>query len=325
MNTQDWDLLRSVSRSFYISIRLLPRSLRETVALAYLLARSSDTIADTVAIDVDLRIAMLQQFAQAIQQSTSATAEEMRCRFVPLQQHEAERELITKTDGLLRNLEGLRAEDRKDVRALLATIMRGQLLDLTRWRNGLRALATVDELREYTYLVAGCVGEFWTSIGFRNINGFADRSESQMLDLGRRYGSGLQLVNILRDAGSDLRAGRCYFSATELASAGLTPSDVLLEPSKFWPIYGKWIDEARTGLESGVEYSAAIRNARVRAATCLPALIGARTLHLIQERGVHSLSEKVKVPRSEVRAIIASVAITLAAPDRVRATFNRLR
>eukprot|EP01034_Spumella_vulgaris_P003029 gene3029-3914_t len=37
-------LLRGVSRSFYVSIRLLPGPLREPVAAAYLLARATDTI-----------------------------------------------------------------------------------------------------------------------------------------------------------------------------------------------------------------------------------------------------------------------------------------
>jgi phytoene/squalene synthetase len=39
---------QSVSRSFYLTIRFLPRPLREPVGLAYLLARATDTIADTV-------------------------------------------------------------------------------------------------------------------------------------------------------------------------------------------------------------------------------------------------------------------------------------
>jgi len=41
------DLLRRVSRSFYLSLAILPRALREPLGLAYLLARASDTVADT--------------------------------------------------------------------------------------------------------------------------------------------------------------------------------------------------------------------------------------------------------------------------------------
>ena len=95
---------------------------------------------------------------------------------------------------------------------------------------------------------------------------------------GNRYGMGLQLINILRDAGSDLRAGRCYFPNDELTSAGLSPAQILSEPERFQPIYRNWAEKAERGLECGMQYSRAIRNRRVRAATVLPALIGARTL-----------------------------------------------
>ena len=43
----------------YVSIRLLPKALREPVALGYLLARTSDTIADGTAVDVEKRIELL--------------------------------------------------------------------------------------------------------------------------------------------------------------------------------------------------------------------------------------------------------------------------
>jgi farnesyl-diphosphate farnesyltransferase len=325
VNGRPLDLLRPVSRSFYVSIRLLPRNLREPVGLAYLLARTTDTIADTSAIDVDLRIEMLRRTAGAIQGNGTAPGEELRRRFIPLQQNEPERNLILGFESCIRNLEALSAQDRADIRALLGTITRGQLLDLTRWRGGFAALANADELREYTYLVAGCVGEFWTRICFRKLDRFANRSESEMLELGRRYGSGLQLVNILRDAGADLRAGRCYFPADELRNAEVAPEDVLAQPAKFLPVYRRWLEESRIGLEAGVDYSVAITPARVRVATSLPALIGARTLGLIDQAGVNSLRERVKVPRSQVRTMIASIAITLAAPDRLRAMFSQLR
>src|SRR5207302_710684 len=169
VNTGQLTLLRPVSRSFYISIRVLPRTLREPVALAYLLARTTDTIADTDAIDVDLRIRMLQVLADAIQGDANGIVSELKQTFAPLQKNEAERNLIESVELSLRGLARLTAQDRTDVRVLLKTITRGQLLDLTRWRSGLAALANSEELREYAYLVAGCVGEFWTCLCFRRI------------------------------------------------------------------------------------------------------------------------------------------------------------
>ncbi len=58
-----------------------------------------------------------------------------------------------------------------------------------------------------------------------------------------------------------------------------------------------------------MEYSRAIKNRRVRAATVLPALIGARTLALLNASGPAALQRIVKVARSEVRAMILSLVL----------------
>src|SRR5262249_37406854 len=133
--------------------------------------------------------------------------------FAPLQSNQAERSLIESLQSVLDWLEQMEVEDRDDVRSVLAQINRGQLLDLQRFHNPkqITALETAAELDEYAYLVAGSAGEFWTRLCFRHLPKFTTRSETEMLDLAKRYGMGLQLINILRDAGADLRAGRCYF------------------------------------------------------------------------------------------------------------------
>ena len=58
------DLLRSVSRSFYLSMRVLPAPMREPVSLAYLLARASDTLADTAEVPVPSRKECLDDFRE---------------------------------------------------------------------------------------------------------------------------------------------------------------------------------------------------------------------------------------------------------------------
>src|SRR3569832_1466559 len=60
-------LLKGVSRSFYVSVRLLPPGLRRPVAVGYLLARTSDTIADAPGLDAATRLQMLQQFDDDVQ------------------------------------------------------------------------------------------------------------------------------------------------------------------------------------------------------------------------------------------------------------------
>src|SRR5437016_5845075 len=319
-------LLRSVSRSFYLSIRFLPAQLREPIALSYLLARATDSVADTSGISVPVRIGTLKMLSDGIQGKASRdVVVDLIASFVPLQENMSERQLLESLPDCLSWLNQMEQADRKDIRVVLEKITHGQMLDLQRFDNPqvIRALGTAADLDEYTYLVAGCVGEFWTRLCFRHVRNFARLSEDEMLALGKRYGMALQLINVLRDAGSDLRASRCYFPEYELNAAHLNASQILSEPERFQPIYRTWLEKAKAGLKCGIQYSHAIENRRVRAATVLPVLIGARTLALLEEAGPMALQRTMKVPRREVRAMIFLLAISFASRRVIDAMFAR--
>jgi len=320
-------ILASVSRSFYLSIRLLPKKLRDPVSLGYLLARASDTIADTTEVAIGLRTENLRLLARGIQGEALGDAiVDLSASLAPLQTNKSERALIESLQPCLDWLDQSDVLDREEVRAVLEQINRGQIRDLERFRNPKQivALETAAELEEYTYLVAGSAGEFWTRLCFRHLPKFTERSEDEMLGMAKRYGMGLQLINILRDAGNDLRAGRCYFPNEELAVAAMEPSQILREPERFQPIYRKWREKAERGIEAGLQYARAIRNRRVRAATVLPALIGARTLALLHDAGATALRRHIKVPRREVRGIVASLVFGLAARSRIESLYRQL-
>ena len=321
-------ILRSVSRSFYLSIRLLPAQLREPIALAYLLARTTDTVADTTRIPGTARKKALKMLSDGIQGKASREVVINHvASFVSLRENAAERTLLDSLPDCLKWLEQTEGADRDDIRGVLEKITHGQMLDLHRFDNPaqVRALQTTAELDEYTYLVAGCVGEFWTRLCFRHLRDFASLIPDEMLELGRRYGMALQLINVLRDAGSDLRTGRCYFPEDELRGVGLSAAQILSQSDRFQLIYQRWIGKAQDGLECGMQYSRAIRNRRVRAATALPALIGARTLALLQKAGANALHHTIKVPRREVRGMILSLVIHLASHKQIDTIFNHVR
>ena len=60
------DLLKRVSRSFYLTLRVLPGAVRPQIALAYMLARATDTVADTDLIPVEERLATLRRLRERI-------------------------------------------------------------------------------------------------------------------------------------------------------------------------------------------------------------------------------------------------------------------
>jgi farnesyl-diphosphate farnesyltransferase len=307
-------ILKSVSRSFYLTIRCLPRPLREPVGLAYLLARAADTIADTAGIPAAARLTTLHLLARVLAgEETFATVAEPLRDFAQRQNDAAERTLIEHLPRCLEQLAQTNAEDRADIRAVLNTIVRGQALDLERFGNptALVSLQTAAELDEYTYLVAGCVGAFWTKLGGRHLDPFASRPLDEMSALGIEYGQGLQLINVLRDRGADRRAGRGYLPAEELAAAPESE------------VFARWLARAEKQIGAGLDYSTALRNWRARFATVLPAFIGARTIALLREAG-GAAESKIKVSRKEVRRILVSGLAATRSPRALRALFQRL-
>ncbi len=320
-------ILREVSRSFYLSIRLLPAAVRDPIALAYLLARATDTIADTAEIDAATRRERLVELAALIQgQAAPPGAVESLRSFAALQKNAAERALLERLPECLEWLSALSEADRDDVRAVLVPINEGQRLDVERFRDPAHvvALATADELERYIYLVAGCVGEFWTRVCWRKLPQFSNEAREMMLEWGVAYGEALQLVNILRDPGTDLRLGRCYLPADELEVVGVTARDLRWNAARTEPVLRAWREQAELGIKEGIEYACAIRSWRVRLATALPALIGARTLALLRDAGPEVFHRRVKVERAEVRRTLLALVSRLAAPATIRALHARL-
>ncbi|MGI8438456.1 MAG: phytoene/squalene synthase family protein [Chthoniobacterales bacterium] len=316
-------LLRDVSRSFYLSLRLLPTTLRDPISLAYLLARATDTIADTAAAPVEIRLERLRELARQIQ---SGGAQAGAASFASLATDPAERLLLENVPACLTWLQEMPDPDQCDIRKVLARINEGQVLDLQRFGDAetLAALETAADLDRYTYLVAGCVGEFWTRVCFRRLTNFSAETAETMLSWGVEYGKGLQLINILRDAGADLGAGRCYLPGEELRSLGLSVDDLGREPARAEPVLRSWRERAEQGIAAGVDYACAIKSARVRMATVLPALIGARTLALLRQAGAEVFARRIKIERAEVRQILFTLATRLASRRSIRELFARL-
>ncbi len=236
MNPDLNNLLKTTSRSFYLTLRVLPAAVRPQIGLAYLLARTTDTIADTEIVPLDQRLGALQQLRERILGQNSAPL-----NFGELARQQgspAEKLLLEKTGDSLAALNNLSAADQKLIRDVLATITGGQELDLRRFgrwgetpgepaRGNARpatnviALETDAELDDYTWRVAGCVGGFWTKICRAHLFPNARLDEQQFIADGIRFGKGLQLVNILRDLPADLKNGRCYLPLEKLEPAQL--------------------------------------------------------------------------------------------------------
>jgi farnesyl-diphosphate farnesyltransferase len=323
-------LLREVSRSFYFTVRVLPKAIRQPIALAYMLARATDTIADTGAVPEQQRLAALRALADRI---ARRSVPELRLPDLEAKQStSAERVLLGRIEEFVAALGSLDEDDLRRVQKVLETIISGQQLDLLRFgqasASAIVPLQAPGELDDYTYRVAGCVGEFWTAMCLARLRPKPRAAEPELAALGVRFGKALQLINILRDIPADLRLGRCYLPASELQAAGLAPADLLMSQNeaRFRPVYNTWLAIAEDHLRAGWRYTLALpgRWARVRLACAWPILIGVATLEKLKTENVLDPGIRIKASRAEVKSIMRQSVLALPFKNRWAALPHRL-
>ncbi len=276
------------------------------MGLSYLLARASDTIADAneAVADPRERIRLLDQLGETVEGRNDPEFFAAAGRMLGESHgHGGERQLMNRLPDCMDWLEEVSDEARKLIRDVLRLIFRGQRLDLERFEVPAKkpqALSTPDELDEYTYLVAGSVGEFWTAMcGLLLARPFA-REAGEMRTLSIEFGKGLQLLNIIRDYPKDLAQGRCYFPV----------GDAVREKGgeELMPEVRTLLAKCRERLEAGRAYVAATRPVRLRFAAALPLAIAFRTWSGLQGADWETMKRGVKITRPEVKGLMRSLA-----------------
>ena len=260
-------LLKKLARTFALSLRILPASIRPALSLAYMLARASDSIADAATAPAFQRLALLRALPDSFPEKSP-----------DLGLTGDERDLVVRLPDLLKALDAMSAA--AEIKDAWRVILLGQIFDLERFELSADGEPpqplSPDELVEYTQLVAGSVGEFWTRLSFRHIPDYATKPLDEMLTLARTFGQGLQMVNILRDRRRDADLGRVY-----------------IPDERFYPE----MQRASKLLEAGQSYASAVKSRALRAACKLPLDLARQTLALVAE---HPLGLRVKVPRYKV-------------------------
>lgn len=312
---------------------MLPADVREPVTLAYLLARAADTVADTRLVPREERLRHLETLRRVFDGAPADVSGVLRA-CVHHQPNGVERRLLERVSDAVGLLASLPDRDRAEVQRVLATLTSGMALDLTRFPGDgvadLAALETLEELDEYTYLVAGCVGPFWTAIHCAHRPRLRPWPRREMSALGARFGKALQMTNVLRDVPGDLRRGRCYLPAKELAALGLAPADVLTADGarRARPLLARLIGVTLDHYDAGWRYTYAIPRAewRMRLACAWPLLIGLATLVALGEHPNPLVAAApVKIPREAVRAILVRSALTVWSNAALARDAGRLR
>jgi phytoene synthase len=184
------DLLPRKARSFSLAARFLPAPRRDATVVLYAFCRVMDDLVDEppVGLSPSAIHAQLRDWRRWLESADGPSPE-------PAELAVALRDVIAAYD--------------------LPTLYLTQLLDGLESDLGAVEMPDFVALRRYCFQVAGTVGLAMCHIlGARQPEALAAAAE---------LGVAMQLTNVLRDLGADLRAGRCYLPADELTHFGCPP------------------------------------------------------------------------------------------------------
>ena len=318
-------LLERTSRSFYPTLKYLPKKIRGQIGLLYLLARVADTIADSKHGETEVLLEALGAYNEVAQGRSQTLPDFMELAEAQTNEHEAE--LLRNVDDVVEGLKDYDQGDQQRILSCLDIIIGGQILDLQRFGmakegGSISSLTTDLELDDYAFRVAGCVGVFWTEMSLAHLIKLSPEDEKIFKEKGVRFGKALQMINILRDIPEDLRFGRCYIPSEVLQEHGLKPEDLMDETNleSFRPVYDAYLDLTNEHLEAATDYIRMIpeKQFRLKASTMLPVLIGQRTVTLLRTGNILNSEERIKVTRDEMKTYARKLLRALFIPGGVR-------
>lgn len=198
-------ILGSVSRTFALTIPLLPPDVETVVGNAYLLCRIVDTIEDASELSPAEKHSLSKLFLDAVLGSISVNSFVTPCLdALRGYANVDELDLIAHTPTVLRILHTFPSRDRAAISRCVSIMSEGMShFHHRQTQEGLKDLA---EFEEYCYVVAGVVGELLTTIFGHHSPEFAKYINGHE-KLAINFGQALQMTNILKDSPEDYARG----------------------------------------------------------------------------------------------------------------------
>ncbi|MEM6640065.1 MAG: phytoene/squalene synthase family protein [Pseudomonadota bacterium] len=299
-------ILPRVSRTFALTIPQLPVPLRDTVINAYLMCRIADTVEDEPTLTAATKRDFQTLFLDAVDDPRKALR--FAGELTPLLSDnmlDAERELVEHADQVMATTRALPLRQR----TALVRCLRIMCTGMSRFQTdkSRRGLATLGDLKEYCYVVAGVVGEMLTEL-FCAHNRDIDAHKAELMERSVAFGRGLQMTNILKDIWEDRDADTCWLPREVFAQQGFDLTD--LSPDRNGRAYqaglNTLIGVAHAGLREALHYTQTIpkREVGIRRFCLWSIGLAVLTLRKIAGQPDYTAAQQVKVSRRAVHATI---------------------
>lgn len=257
------EMLRVTSRTFFIPISRLPAGLQEEVSAAYLCMRAIDEIEDHPQLPSEVKVTVLHSISRALKKPFDET--KLKDIFEPYKSILPE---VTLRLGDWIRLSSSSVTPK--ILAATSTMSEG----MASWVKKEWRIKNSEDLDQYTYYVAGLVGELLTDIWE-----WYDESQTDK-HLAVAFGRGLQSVNILRNQAEDLVRGVNFFPD------GWDFADMLMY--------------ARRNLELAKLYTQSLKSAPIFDFCKIPLALAQATLNALE-------SGQEKLSRNDVIEIVSQL------------------
>lgn len=331
--------LERVSRTFALNIRVLPDPLRGRVLHAYLYCRMADTVEDDATLPAPVKSALLRAFAALFAPEIPPASRAAMARgFVALlpaswrASREWEHVLLARAPEVIAAFSSYPAAVRAALGTCVETMCAGMAdfamrQDAVAQRGG-ALVRTVAELDRYCWFVAGTVGVMLGELFIRH-GAIAEPHAGRMRALCVSFGTGLQLVNILKDLADDRARGVSWLPEDLLAAHGLSAADFgdPAHAAASARVHAALFAKTRRHLDEALEYTLAIprRHRRLRLFCLWPLLMAAETLALLAENaGAVAGGARLKMSRARVARIVRLTGLFWWSETWLRAEFGRL-
>ena len=317
-------ILPGVSRTFALTIPVLPERLSKVVTNAYLLCRIADTIEDDAALTDRQKTRFHDRFLAVIEGREDAEA--FARDLAPLLSAGVlpdERDLVRNTATVVRVMRSFSRREREALTRCLVVMCSG--MPKFQRNKTLRGLRDLKELGAYCYVVAGVVGEMLTELFCAHCPDLA-KNRREMKRLAVSFGQGLQMTNILKDIWEDRRDGTCWLPRSMFAGEGtsLHRLEEFHRTGAFRAGMNSLIGITHRHLQNALEFTCLIpaREAGMRR-FCLWALgLAVMTLQKVHRNPHYTSGEQVKVSRRTVRATLLATNLTLTSNRCLHALFR---
>jgi farnesyl-diphosphate farnesyltransferase len=322
------DILPQVSRTFALSVRVLPGDLGRAVLAAYLLCRIADTIEDAPQRDAGIKADTLDRFVHCFDDPASAAA--LARDLADWPGDPAHVALSGGTDRVFALFRSLPVATQCHVYRWVAEMSRGMRKFVLLYPDGIR-IQTLDEYKEYCYYVAGTVGYMLTDLWHEHSHAVSASVYARLREKSRQFGEALQTVNILKDVATDAEHENSIYIPEHALRAHGSGHATILSPAHSVANHAALTDLVRLAwadLDDALRYLLMVprRAWSIRTFCVWPLLFAFATLRdLTQTRAMLHRGGVVKITRAEVKSLLLLAPLLVGSNNAVKWLVERVK